>query len=147
DVQRIIDQLKPGSEVRLTLVRAGRITEARVTLLAGQVVPVVVAGNPVLMLDTGGHMALIRSGLFTRDGTQIVSASDDKVIRVWDWRAGKTARTIRGEIGPARDGTIYAMTLSPDGRWLASGGWFDKDGATTPCCGDIRLYDFASGRL
>ena len=56
-------------------------------------------------------------------------------------------RTIRGEIGPARDGTIYAMALSPDQRWLAAGGWFDKDSANVPCCGDIRLYDFASGEL
>jgi WD40 repeat protein len=37
------------------------------------------------MLDTGGHMATIRSLAFTVDGRQLVSSSDDKVIRVWDW--------------------------------------------------------------
>ena len=39
------------------------------------------------------------------------------------------------------------MALSPDGRWLAVGGWTDKTTSTTPCCGGIRLYDFASGEL
>jgi WD40 repeat protein len=55
---------------------------------------------------------------------------------VWDWQAGKTSRTIRGQAG--EDGKIYAMALSPDGRWLVSGG-LTKDA--------IRLYDFATGDL
>ena len=68
-------------------------------------------------------MAMINSLAFTPDGKFIVSASDDKVIRIWDWRAGKTVRTIRGQSGPGDEGKIYAMALSPDGRWLAVGGW------------------------
>ena len=88
---------------------------------------------------------MIRSLAFTPDGNFIVSASEDKVIRVWDWRAGKTVRTIRGQSGPGQDGKIYAMALSPDGRWLAAGG--RTDALCPGRCGDIRLYDFASGEL
>jgi WD40 repeat protein len=55
------------------------------------------AGQPIPMLDTGGHTAIIRDIAFTPDGRQIVSASDDKTIRVWDVASGKTVRTIRGE--------------------------------------------------
>ncbi len=40
------------------------------------------AGEPVLMLDTGGHLALIKAIAFTPDGRQLVSASADKTIRV-----------------------------------------------------------------
>jgi WD40 repeat protein/uncharacterized caspase-like protein len=103
--------------------------------------------KPILMLDTGGHQAIIKGIAFTHDGKYLVSAGDDKVVRVWDWRAGKTVRTIRGQVGPGPEGAIFAMALSPDGRWLAVAGWTDKSDARVPCCGDIRLYDFATGEL
>lgn len=96
-------------------------------------------GLPILQLDTGGHMAKIKSVLFTPDGKYLVSAGDDKVIRIWDWRAGKTVRTIRGEIGRGPAGQIHALALSPDGRWLASAGRMPNN--------EIRLFDFASGEL
>ena len=80
----------------------------------------------ILQLDTGGHMAVIRGLAFTPDGKFIVSAGDDKVIRVWDWRTGKTVRTIRGQSGRGQEGKIYAMALSPDGRWLAAGGYLAR---------------------
>jgi WD40 repeat protein/uncharacterized caspase-like protein len=105
------------------------------------------ADAPLPMLDTGGHMALIRSIAFTPDGRQLVSASEDKTIRVWDLASGKTVRTIRGESTPAQGGKVYVMALSPDGKWLAAGGVLDKSWASFPCCGDIRLYKFASGKL
>jgi WD40 repeat protein len=79
--------------------------------------------QPFLMLDTGGHQALIRAITFTPDGKYLISAGDDKVVRVWDWRAGKTVRTIRGQVGPGDEGKIYAIALSPDGHWLAVAGW------------------------
>ncbi len=101
--------------------------------------------TPILQLDPGGHMAVIKGLAFTPDGNYIVSAGDDKVVRVWDWRAGKTVRTIRGLTGPGVVGKIYSMALSPDGRWLAVAGWTHPQCAGR--CGDIRLYDFASGEL
>lgn len=101
----------------------------------------------ILQLDTGGHMAIVRSVVFTPDGKFIVSAADDKVIRVWDLAAGRTVRTIRGQSRPGQEGKIFAMALSPDGRWLAAAGWMDRSSARLPCCGDIRLYDFKSGEL
>ena len=81
------------------------------------------AGAVLPMLDTGGHMAMINGIAFTPDGRQLVSASEDKTIRVWDLASGKTVRTIRGESAPGDAGKVYAMALSPDGKWLAAGGW------------------------
>jgi WD40 repeat protein len=113
---------------------------AIVLLLLGQASKAWTADElPVLMLDTGGHMAIINDLAFTPDGKQLVSAADDKVIRIWDWQAGKTIRFIRGEVGPGNEGKPFAMALSPDGRWLAAGGWTKSN--------EIRLYEFATGKL
>ncbi len=104
--------------------------------------------RPLLQLDTGGHMAKIQGLAFTRDGNFVVSSSNDKVIRIWDWRAQKTVRAIRGEAGPGSEGQVYSMALSPDERWLATAGWMaEGSGIRDEAVGDIRLYDFKSGEL
>ena len=68
-----------------------------------------------LDLDTGGHRAFIKDIAFTSDGQYLVSASDDKTIRIWDWQTGATIRTLRGFVGPGNDGKIFAVAVSPDG--------------------------------
>lgn len=104
--------------------------------------------RPLLQLDTGGHMAKIQGLAFTKDGNFAVSAGDDKTIRIWDWRAQKTVRIIRGQSGPGSQGQIYAMALSPDNRWLAVAGWMAEGrGVMDEAVGDIRLYDFQRGEL
>jgi WD40 repeat protein len=121
-----------------------------VCLLAA-VAPAAAEERPILQLDSGGHMAVIHGLAFTPDGKFIVSASEDKVIRVWDWRAGKTVRTIRGQTGPGHEGKFFAMALSPDGRWLAAGGWLGAYTGKRPAEDEeshlIRVYDFQSGEL
>lgn len=94
-------------------------------------------------LDTGGHTAILRGLTFTPDGKHIVSVADDKVARIWDWKTGRTVRTIRGQSAPTSMGGLYAVAVSRDGRWLALGGYTrGKDGAMA-----TRLYDFESGEL
>ena len=96
--------------------------------------PAVHAGadaTPQLVLEAGGHQALIRTLLFTADGRELVSVSDDKTIRIWsvspDGRQATLARTFRGQIEEGRAGMLAAAALSPPDatgqqRWLAVGG-------------------------
>jgi WD40 repeat protein len=98
---------------------------------------------PILMLDSGGHMALIRNVIVAGDGA-IISAGDDKVIRIWDAARGTTVRTIRGEIGDGDIGKILALALSPDGRLIAAGGRLPgRNGGE----GAIRIYERSTGTL
>jgi WD40 repeat protein len=99
------------------------------------------ADEPQLMIDSGGHQSTINFVAFTNDGKYVVSASGDKVVRVWDITSGKTIRTVQGQIGDGDDGKIYAAALSPDGGHLAVGGWL----ADPPNSGVIRLHDFRTG--
>jgi len=101
--------------------------------------PLAGAEKPILQLDTGGHKALIRDVIFTKDGRYLVSASDDKTIRVWNVRTGRIHRIIRGQIGEGSEGKIFAAALSPDNEWLAVGGYPSRWG--------IRLYHFPTGQL
>jgi WD40 repeat protein len=92
----------------------------------------------ILQLDTGGHSALIKDILVTKSG-DIISASNDKTVRVWDSRTGEEKRKILGEIGSGSEGKIYAIALSPDERFLAVGGYFEND--------EIRIHNFQTGEL
>ncbi len=45
---------------------------------------------------------MILDAIFARDGCYLVSAADDKTIRVGDMETGATVRAIRGQSGRAR---------------------------------------------
>jgi WD40 repeat protein len=142
-----IGRMPAGTDIKLALRRDGREKRLTVRLATrppepGK--PKVKEDGPMPMLDTGGHMALVRDIAFTPDSRQLVSASIDKTIRVWDLETGKTERIIRGESGSESHGAIHAMALSPDGKWVAVGGSLRGPQSEY---GAIRLFDFASGRL
>ncbi len=136
----------PGAEIKLRLLRGGKEKRLAATLGArpAEQARAEPKDVPILQLDTGGHMARITGIAFTPDGRQLVSASDDKTIRLWDLASGKTVRTIRGDSAPGQAGKVFAMVLSPDGKWLAAGGWLP---GTREESDAIRLYEFASGKL
>lgn len=133
----------PGTLITLSVLRAGAEKQISVMLVER---PIRRAdASPQLVLDTGGHMANVVDTAFTPDGKQLVSASNDKTVRVWDIATGKTVRMIRGESAPGNWGTIYAMSLSRDGRWLAIAGFLSE--ADVISASAVHLYDFASGKL
>ena len=109
--------------------------------------------TPQLVLEAGGHHAIIRTLLFTADGRELVSVSDDKTIRVWsvspDGRHTALARTLWGQMEEGRPGMLATAALSPPDatgqqRWLAVGGSLAGSPAERAA---VRLHDYTSGAV
>jgi WD40 repeat protein len=102
----------------------------------------IVASDAILSIDSGGHQSLIRKVIVAKNG-DIITASDDKTIRIWDGRAGLEKRKILGQIG-AGHGGIFTIALSSDEKYLAVGGFL----ANNPIDGSIiRIYNYQTGKL
>jgi WD40 repeat protein len=98
----------------------------------------------ILTIDDGEHNAIVQGLTFTPDGKYLISAGNDKVVRIWNVSTAQTVRTLRGQISFGQDGEIYALALSPDGKWLAIGGLLSGTSEEKMA---IRLYDFESGEI
>jgi WD domain, G-beta repeat len=84
--------------------------------------------RPFLRIETGVHTAVIRHLGVDAACHLLATASDDKTVRLWSLPDGKLQRVVRPPIGEGNAGKVYATALSPDGRWLAAGGWGDAPG-------------------
>ncbi len=86
-----------------------------------------------LVIDPQAHNGIVNDLAFTANGKLLISASDDKTVRVWNVESGVLDKTIRAFSGTGPNGAIYAMALSPDDRFLAIGGYSDEN--------EIKLID------
>lgn len=99
----------------------------------------------ILKLDTKGHTGSISDIIVTKDG-DVISASTDKTIRIWDNRTGLEKRKILGQIGTSTEGSIYAIALSKNEKYLAVGGSFSYYQNKNRVAG-IRIYNYQTGEL
>jgi WD40 repeat protein len=87
---------------------------------------VVVAGGnaPRIWLpETGeerhlkGHDGNVGAAAFSPDGQQVVTAADDRTVRIWNTATGQQMTVLKGH----QEGVTF-VSWSPDGRWIASVG-------------------------
>ncbi len=108
--------------------------------------------RPMLRIEPGMHTAMIRRIGVDAACTLMATGSDDKTARLWKLPEGgrggpELLRTLRVPIGEGNDGKVYAVALSPDGKWVAAGGW--DVGYVGVGRGSVSVYIFeaATGRL
>ena len=97
--------------------------------------------KPILVAETGGHHSRVHS-MFWQDEDTLLSAGEDKVVNVWDFRDGaRLVRSLRPPIWRGLAGTIFAMAASrPDTTnksYLAVGGYGVENRR-----GDITVFRF-----
>ena len=82
-----------------------------------------------------GHRGNVAEVVFSADGTRLVSAAGEPglfgELKIWNPADGALVRTI---VGHAE--SLYACAISPDGKWIASGGYDQQ----------IKLWDAATGQ-
>ena len=96
---------------------------------------------PILRVEPGGHTAEVRQVVWTPDGSLLLSAGKDKVVRLWEVAAGRQAGMIRYQIGLGREGELFSAALTPNGGHplLAVGEGGEK--------ADILLFDLGTRQI
>ena len=64
-----------------------------------------------------GYTTVATSAAFSLKGQQIVSASNDKTVRVWDTATGEGRLELAGH-----GGAVASAQFSTDEAWIVSGG-------------------------
>lgn len=101
--------------------------------------------TPILRIETGTHTARINQIDIDANERFLVTASYDKTLRLWDLKTGKLVETYRIPIESLNsEGLLLSTAISPDGQWIAAGGW---TGVTWDQNVSIYLIDRNSGQL
>jgi len=123
--------IKPGSGGGIDFAQI----EAQAVAQAGPPATSAAAG-PVLTecRKLRGHKGWVSCLAVSPDGQWLLSAGEDKTLRIWDLKHDVEMKTFSGHKEP-----INTVCWSPDGTRIASGGGLSTDNV-------IRIWDVASGR-
>lgn len=102
---------------------------------------------PLLRVEPGMHVNLVRGVAVDAAGAWAVTVSDDKTARVWNVATGAAGPVLRvpiAEAGQSAEGQLQAVAITPDGGAVAVAG---RTGRSWAGSNLIYVFERASGRL
>jgi WD40 repeat protein len=106
--------------------------------------PKMPATSPFLKLNTVNHHACLNEVETDGANKYMVSASNDKTVRLWDLDRYRLLRVLRPPIENGREGELRTVAISPDGKAVACGG---KTGQSWYMSNVVYIFDRAMGTL
>jgi WD40 repeat protein len=89
---------------------------------------------PIVDKVLKGHAETVYGIVYTPDGKQVITASFDKTLKIWDAATGKELKTFAGPQG--HQNLVLCVALSPDGQLVASGSSDNQ----------AKIWDFPGGK-
>jgi WD40 repeat protein len=88
--------------------------------------------SPGLVREFVGHSGGVTACAVMPDGQRMISASEDRTLKLWDLATGEILATLRGHTD-----TVSACAVAPDGRRVVSASWD----------GTLKLWDISARRV
>jgi len=101
--------------------------------------------DPQLRIETGMHVAVVSSIDADRACQIAVTGSVDKTARLWSLPEGRLLATLRVPVGAGNGGKVAGTAISPDGRFVAVGGWDAQFESTS--LHSVSVFDAGTGAL
>jgi len=104
---------------------------SQIVTRSGDILIIWDAANGKELATLTGHRSSINTFAFSPDGLSIISASNDRTLKLWDATTGKEKATLTGH-----SGDVTACAFSPDGSLIVS----------SSCDSTLILWDAATGK-
>ncbi len=75
-----------------------------------------ISGEPILKIQ--GHFGWVDEAIFSADGTEVISASDDHTARIWDAGGGSNVRTVN--LSDSLSDIVWTGDYSSDGKLIVT---------------------------
>jgi len=113
-------------------------------LCTSEVACALVNAQPQLRISANMHTSKIEQIRYSHNNNRVVSIGSDKTIRVWQLPKLKLIRTIYVPSDNGNEGLLFGLTISPDGKTIAVGGWTGVDWHKKA---SIYFFDIDSGKM